>query len=78
MAVSFVLERWLTLVLAIVALLGAKYFKLYWMDPFLGVVGAILVMRWSVGLIQGTSKVLLDHQILTNAQKRIKGIFESY
>jgi cation diffusion facilitator family transporter len=73
-----VLTDALTSVLAIVALLGAKYFKLNWMDPFMGIVGAILVIRWSVGLIQGTSKVLLDHQIPTDVQKRIKGIFESY
>jgi cation diffusion facilitator family transporter len=73
-----VLTDALTSVLAIIALLGAKYFKLNWMDPFMGVVGAILVIRWSVGLIQGTSKVLLDHQISDDLQKRIKGIFESY
>lgn len=73
-----VLTDTLTSVLAIIALLGAKYFKLNWMDPFMGVVGAILVIRWSVGLVQGTLKVLLDHQITENVQKRIKGILESY
>jgi cation diffusion facilitator family transporter len=77
-AYMHVLTDALTSVLAIIALLGAKYFKLNWMDPFMGVVGAILVIRWSVGLIQGTSKVLLDHQIPVEVQKRIKGIFESY
>ncbi|MFZ0533305.1 MAG: CDF family Co(II)/Ni(II) efflux transporter DmeF [Anaerolineales bacterium] len=73
-----VLTDALTSVLAIVALLGAKYFKLNWMDPFMGVVGAILVIKWSFGLIQGTTKVLLDHQIPSEIQKRIIGILESY
>jgi cation diffusion facilitator family transporter len=73
-----VLTDALTSVLAIFALLGAKYLKLNWMDPFMGIVGAILVIRWSAGLIQGTVKVLLDHQIPLEVQKRIIGILESY
>jgi Co/Zn/Cd efflux system component len=48
------------------------------MDPIMGVVGAILVIRWSIGLLQGTIKVLLDHQIPVEIQKRIIEILESY
>jgi len=73
-----VLTDALTSILAIIALLGAKYFKLNWMDPFMGVVGAFLVIKWSLGLIQGTTKVLLDHQIPADIQKRIIEILESY
>ncbi len=73
-----VLTDAMTSVLAIFALLSAKYFKLNWMDPFMGVVGAILVIRWSIGLIQGTIKVLLDHQIPLETQNRIIGILEGY
>ncbi len=73
-----VLTDALTSVLAIIALLGAKYFKLNWMDPLMGVVGAILVVRWSIGLIQGTTKVLLDHQIPAEMQRKITSILESY
>ena len=29
-----------------------KYLGLIWMDPFMGIVGAILVSRWSFGLIR--------------------------
>jgi cation diffusion facilitator family transporter len=77
-AYMHVLADAMTSVLAIIALLGAKYFKLNWMDPVMGIVGAIMVIRWSIGLIQGTSKVLLDHQIPGDVGKRIRGIFESY
>ena len=73
-----VLTDAMTSVLAIVALLAAKYFKLVWMDPLMGIVGASLVIRWSVGLIQGTTKVLLDHQSPAEIQQRITEILESY
>lgn len=52
----------LTSVLAIFALLAAKYFGMVWMDPLMGVVGALFVAKWSIGLIRITSSVLLDHQ----------------
>lgn len=55
-----VLADALTSLLAIVALLAAKYFGLTWMDPFMGIVGAVLVARWSFGLLKATSTVLLD------------------
>jgi cation diffusion facilitator family transporter len=57
-----VLADALTSVLAIFALLGGKYLGLNWLDPAMGVVGAILVARWSIGLLKTTSRVLLDHQ----------------
>lgn len=62
----------LTSVLAIVALLTAQYTGLIWMDPFMGIVGAILVARWSVGLLRTTSAVLLDTQGPETIQTEIK------
>ncbi len=52
----------LTSVLAISALLAGKYYGLFWLDPVMGIVGAALVTRWSVGLLVTTARVLLDHQ----------------
>ena len=57
-----VLADALTSILAIVALLAAKYFGFVWMDPVMGVVGAILVARWSLGLLRTSGWVLLDRQ----------------
>jgi cation diffusion facilitator family transporter len=68
----------MTSVLAIVALLAAKYFGWIWADPLMGIVGAIMVARWCIGLVTSSSKVLLDHQIPLDARKRIIGIVESY
>lgn len=57
-----VLADALTSVLAIVALLAAKLYGLNWLDPFMGIVGAALVARWSYGLIRDSARVLLDRQ----------------
>lgn len=57
-----VLADALTSLLAIFALLGGKYLGLNWLDPAMGVVGAMLVARWSIGLLKTTSRVLLDQQ----------------
>jgi len=58
-----VLADALTSLLAIVALLAGKYFGAGWLDPTMGLVGAFLVARWSIGLIRESSRGLLDHQV---------------
>jgi len=50
----------LTSVLAIAALLGAKYFRWNALDPVIGIVGAGLILRWAFSLIKETSGILLD------------------
>ncbi len=45
-----VLADALTSVLAIFALLAGKYLGQQWLDPFMGLVGATLVVHWSWGL----------------------------
>jgi cation diffusion facilitator family transporter len=72
-----VLADAVTSILAIVALLTAKYFGLIWMDPVMGMVGALLVARWSVGLLHSTSGVLLDRQASQSLQLKIKEIMEA-
>jgi cation diffusion facilitator family transporter len=57
-----VLADALTSILAIIALLAAKYYGANWMDPMMGIVGAVLVARWSYGLICDSARVLLDRQ----------------
>ena len=57
-----VLADAVTSLLAIVALLAGKYMGASWLDPAMGIVGAVLVTRWSYGLIRDTSRVLLDSQ----------------
>ena len=55
-----VLADALTSVLAIVALLAGRYLGWIWLDPLMGIVGAIVIARWSWTLVRDTSAVLLD------------------
>ena len=54
-----VLADALTSVLAIIALFTGKAFGWIWMDPIMGIVGALIISRWSYGLLVDTGKVLL-------------------
>lgn len=56
-----VLADALTSVLAIVALLAAGLYGWMWLDPAMGIVGALVIARWSWGLIRGAGGVLLDY-----------------
>ena len=55
-----VLADALTSVLAIAALLTGRYLGWVWMDPIMGIVGAIVISRWSWSLMRDTASVLLD------------------
>ncbi|WP_315763507.1 CDF family Co(II)/Ni(II) efflux transporter DmeF [Sphingomonas sp. Y38-1Y] len=55
-----VLADALTSVLAIAALLAGAYLGWVWLDSVVGVLGAIVIARWSWGLMVDTSRVLLD------------------
>jgi cation diffusion facilitator family transporter len=59
-AVVHVLADALTSVLAIAALLAGRYLGWVWLDPVMGVVGAIVIASWSWNLIRDTAAVLLD------------------
>jgi len=52
-----------TSVLAIVALIGGWFYGWAWLDPVMGIVGAILVANWARGLLVDTGKVLLDREM---------------
>lgn len=47
-------------VLAIIGLLAGRELGWVWMDPAMGLVGAVVIARWSVGLLKVTGAVLLD------------------
>ncbi len=47
-------------VLVIIGLLLARQFGWLWMDPLAGLIGALVIASWSVGLIRDTGAILLD------------------
>lgn len=55
-----VLTDALTSVLAIIALLAGRFYGWLWMDPLMGIVGGVVIARWSWGLLRGAGAVLLD------------------
>ena len=63
-----------TSVLAIIALFAAKYFSWNFLDALLGIIGALLVAKWSWGLIQETGKTLLDAEMGHPVVQEIKDV----
>jgi Co/Zn/Cd efflux system component len=48
---------------AIFALAGGWWFGWIWLDPAIGIAGAVLVAVWARGLLRDTGKVLLDREM---------------
>jgi len=71
-----VLADALTSLTALVALLSGKYLGWAWLDPVMGVVGSLLVARWSWGLLRQTSGVLLDRQAPPEVLERVREAIE--
>lgn len=59
-AIAHVLADALTSVLAIAALLGGRYWGWVWLDPVIGLLGAIVIVKWSWSLMRDTAAILLD------------------
>jgi cation diffusion facilitator family transporter len=72
-----VLADALTSVLAIIALVLGKYYGWTWLDPVMGIVGALVITQWSYSLIKETSPVLLDESIDVKYKLAIKEKIES-
>jgi len=72
-----VLADALTSVFAIFALLAGKYLGQQWLDPFMGLIGAALVVRWSGGLLRSSASVLLDLQAPDEVREAVRKAIES-
>ena len=67
----------LTSVLAIIALTTGRFFGWVWMDPVMGIVGALIISRWSYGLLRDSSRVLLDGEARAGITASIRKTLES-
>ncbi|MAQ85796.1 MAG: cation transporter [Maritimibacter sp.] len=56
-----VLADALTSVLAIAALLAGRSYGWVWLDPVIGIVGALVILSWSWGLLRDSGSVLMDY-----------------
>lgn len=66
-----------TSVLAIIALFGGKLWGASWLDPVMGLVGAVLVSVWAYGLLRDTSRVLLDAEMNAPVVAEIREVIEA-
>ena len=66
-----------TSVLAIVALVGGWIYGWSWLDPVMGIVGAVLVAVWAKGLVKETAKVLLDREMDHPVVEEIREVLSS-
>lgn len=71
-----VLADALTSILAIGALVLGKYFGFKFLDPIMGMVGALIISRWAWGLLVQTGPILLDQSIDIHYKKNIVDCIE--
>jgi cation diffusion facilitator family transporter len=67
-----------TSVLAIIALFAAKYFSWNFLDALLGIIGALLVAKWSWGLMLETGKTLIDAEMGHPVVQEIKEVIAEF
>lgn len=64
-------------VLVIAGLLLARTFGWLWMDPLAGLIGALVIANWSVGLIRDTGGILLDRTPDPRMAEKVRRIIEA-
>jgi cation diffusion facilitator family transporter len=72
-----VLADALTSVMAIIALTFGSMFGWVILDPLMGIVGALVITKWAIGLIQETSGILLDGSVEPDVVHTIREAVES-
>lgn len=71
-----VLSDALTSVFAIVALFAGKFLGWVWMDAVMGLIGALVIAKWSYELVRETGFILLDGSIDTQTKLTIVNAIE--
>jgi cation diffusion facilitator family transporter len=66
-----------TSVLAILALIGGKFWGASWLDPLMGIVGAGVVAAWAFGLLRDSGRVLLDAEMDAPVAAEIVEVIEA-
>lgn len=65
----------LTSVFALLGLFGAKYFNLQIIDPILGVLGSIIILKWAFSLFLHSGQCLLDFHLDLFSKEDLKKLF---
>lgn len=67
-----------TSILAIAALAGGAWFGWNWLDPVMGIVGAMLVAVWAWGLARDAGRVLLDCEMDHPVVAEVREVIEAH
>jgi cation diffusion facilitator family transporter len=76
-AYAHVLADALTSVFAIGALSAALWLGWTWLDPVVGLVGAVVIAVWAVGLMRESAAVLLDREMDHPLAGEVRGALEA-
>ena len=76
-AYTHVLADAFTSVLAIVALAAGLWLGWAWLDPAMGIVGALVILWWSKGLVGDSSRILLDREMDAPIVDRLRRAIQS-
>ena len=71
-----VLADALTSIFAIIALSAGKFFGLGWMDPVMGIVSSLVILKWAYALCRDTGSELLDVHSRRLPPERVRKILE--
>lgn len=66
-----------TSILAIVALLGGKFMNWTWLDPIMGLVGAVMIGIWTRSLLRETGGILVDRGGDDGLKEEIRAAIET-
>src|SRR6266516_4748086 len=64
-------------VLVIAGLVLARVFGWLWMDPLAGLIGALVIANWSVGLLRDTGSILIDRTPDPRMAEKVRMAIES-
>jgi cation diffusion facilitator family transporter len=64
-------------ILVIAGLVLARAFGWLWMDPLAGLIGALVIANWSIGLLRDTGGILLDRTPDPRMAENVRRVIES-
>jgi cation diffusion facilitator family transporter len=75
-AVLHVAADALTSVLAILALLAGRHLGVTWLDPVMGIVGGVVILKWGMSLCKHAAFELLDVDLSSSLEDAIRSTLE--
>jgi cation diffusion facilitator family transporter len=68
----------LTSVMAIFAIVVARYLGWLWVDPIVAICGGLVVIKWGIGLIRSTGSILLDYHKSPDPKENMYSLVKSF